>query len=140
MGQAVWQAVPDGRYWIDILIGNMPLPLMIDLGLVDASGRVGFQLEAQTYAQLKSGGQLSQLQFRKWRDASGNTVLSESGLATAQLLDPVTLTGIGPSVHLYVNEGGVGLPNRVGVSFFRSLRGCTVVWDLDLRRFCVQYP
>jgi len=39
-----WLAAPDGRYWIDVTLGNGTCHVMIDLGLVDPLDRVGFEL------------------------------------------------------------------------------------------------
>src|SRR5262245_24041675 len=140
MGQAVWQAAPDGRYWIDVMVGNRPMRVLVDQGLIDPLHRVGLEIDPAVYDQLKNSGQLSSLQLRSWRGASGTTAYSESGSTTAQLADPVSRQPIGPPVPLFVNRGVAGLPNRAGVVFFHGLTGCRVLWNLDKKTWTVEYP
>lgn len=45
MADVSWQAAADGRYWIDVIIGEQPVQVMIDLGLVDPAHVVGFELD-----------------------------------------------------------------------------------------------
>jgi hypothetical protein len=33
-----------------------------------------------------------------------------------------------------------GIPDRVGMAFFHRLNGCKVIWDLDKREWCIEYP
>jgi len=135
-----WQAASDGRYWIDVLIGGSQLQDMIDLGLVDPLDAVGFELEPASYDQLKQAGVLSRLQYRFRRDANAQVTGSESGLSTAQLLEPNSKQGLGPTVQLYVCRGVEGVPNRVGVVFFHRLAGCKVHLELDSRNWRVEVP
>jgi hypothetical protein len=140
MPQACWQAAPDGTYWIDVALAGRVIPLMIDLGMVDASGRGGFSLEPPLYDQIKQAGTFTQF-FTDYRlDASGGITSRENGLLSAQLIDPLSHQGIGPIVQLYAARGAVMVPNRVGVVFFHHLVGCRALWNLDQRRWCVEYP
>lgn len=140
MGQACWQAATDGRYHIDVVIGNYNLQVMVDSGLVDRLDLVGFEVESFIYDRLNQAGFLTQKRDRLSRNASGQYISAESGLARAQLLDPVLGQPVGPIVQLYVSRGQRGLPNRVGVVFFHRLKGCRILWDLDNRTWCVEYP
>ncbi len=140
MAELSWQAAADGRYWIDVAIGGRPVRVMIDLGLVDPSGRVGFELEPAFYDDLKRSGLLSKFQFRFRRNANGEITRSESGLAVAQLVNPNTMQVIGPALDLHVCRGAPGIPSRVGVVFFHRLTSSTVHWDLGTRSWCIHYP
>lgn len=140
MAEVSWQAVSDGRYWIDVLINGNHFQVMIDLGLVDPLDAVGFELEPASYDQLKQAGLLSQLQYRFRRDANAQVTGSESGLTTAQLLDPNSKQGLGPIVQLHVCRGVEGVPNRLGVVLFHRLAGCKVHWELDSRTWRVEVP
>src|SRR5262245_31047379 len=121
MGQVCWQATAQGRYWIDIELGNQELHLMVDLGLTDSLHRVGFEVDPSVYDQLQQDGQFADIETRAWRDASGRSQMTQSGLARARLIDPVTRQRVGPVVRLYANRGTPGVPSRVGVEFFHSL-------------------
>src|ERR1700693_6400645 len=131
MPQAEWKADPDGRYWIDVVVGNRALSVMIDLGLVDPVARVGFELEPAVYHQLKQSGELSRFLRRVRRDAGGGFSWAESGRSTAQLMDPASRQRAGPQLNLYISCGSPGVPSRVGVVFFHHLIGCRVHWDLE---------
>jgi hypothetical protein len=140
MSRASWQAAADGRYRIDVLIGNLSVQVMIDLGLVDPRDLVGFELDPSTYDMLAQAGFLVQQHVRQFRSATGQKTSLYCGLTNAQLLDPVTGHPIGPSVRLFASRGKRGLPNRVGVVFFHRLKGCRILWDLDSRTWCIEYP
>jgi len=140
MAQVCWQGSADGSYWIDVALGSLEISLMIDLGLVDARQQVGFSIEPGLYDQLKLAGDLAQFQMHARLDASGQISQTESGLIPAQLVSPVRRGRVGPTVLLYVLRGNSGVPNRVGVVFFHQLAGCRVLWDLDTRTWCVEYP
>jgi hypothetical protein len=56
MAQACWQAAADGRYRIDVFIGNSSLQIMVDLGLVDPLDLIGFELEPSIYDRLDQSG------------------------------------------------------------------------------------
>jgi hypothetical protein len=140
MPQVRWQARSDGLYWIDVALGTRSFSLMIDLGLVDLNGRVGFSVEPAIYAQLKKAGQLKDFLQQSNRDASGKIFSSESGRLAAQLIDPITFLPVGPTVRLHVMRGATGVPSRVGVVFFHHLKGCQVSWDLDNRVWSIDYP
>jgi hypothetical protein len=140
MQAACWKAGPGNRYWMDANLGGHSLPVMIDVGLVDPRGRVGFEIEPLMYDRLKASGQFSTFRWRGRRDASGRTAWSPSGLTIAQIVAPLTGQPIGPRVRLYVSRGDAGVPSRVGVVFFHLLRGCRVLWDLDQRLWCIECP
>ena len=74
MGIACWQAAADGRYWIDVMVGNMDLRAMIDLGMVDPLHQIGFEIEPSIYDQLKQAGQLSGYRTRSRRDAGSSSI------------------------------------------------------------------
>jgi hypothetical protein len=140
MAQARWQAAADGRYRIDVMIGNLYVHVMIDLGLVDPLDLIGFELEPSIYDRLDQSGFLVQKLTRQFRSATGQQTSRHSGLTNAQLLDSVTGQPIGPSVQLFASRGDPGIPNRAGVVFFHRLKGCRILWDLDSRTWCVEYP
>jgi hypothetical protein len=140
MGIACWPAARDGRYWIDVALGNLELPLVVDTGLSDTRHWLGFQVDPAIYDQLKRTGQFVHIDHRTWRDASGRSTRTEAGLTSAQLIDPVSRRRVGPVVRVYVNRGAPKVPNRVGLAFFHRLHGCRVLWELDSRTWCVEYP
>jgi hypothetical protein len=140
MDQACWSAAPNHRYWIDVILGNRRFQVMIDLGLVDPRGRVGFEIDPVAYGQLKRSGQFFALDRRMKRDASGRYSRCESGLADARVICPVRHVPVGPAVQLHVSCGAPSVPNRVGIVFFHCLRGCRVIWNLDQRIWCIEYP
>jgi hypothetical protein len=140
MGRVCWQAATDGRYWIDLFVGNGSLRGVIDTGLIDRVDRIGCELEPALYDPLKQKGQLSYLEFRSSSGAHGQTQLTESGLATAWLLDPVNRQRAGPVVAVWVGRGMSGIISRVGLAFFHRLHGCQVNWLLDQRTWCIDYP
>ena len=140
MGDVTWRGEPDGRYWIDVLIGGESARTMVDLGLVDPLQAVGFELEPAFYDGLKHAGDLTRFQYRFRRDASGQIAGGETGRTQAQLLHPVTRQAVGPVVRLHVSRGAPGVPSRVGVAFFHALLGCQVHWDLTDRTWCIGLP
>jgi hypothetical protein len=140
MPRVGWPMAPNGRYRIDIRIGSLDLLLMLDTGLVDPQHRVGFEIDPTLYDRLKRAGELTLFRRRKRQDAGGIWFESEVGRAVAQLLDPTNHSPVGPSVQLDVMRGTPGVPSRVGVEFFHRLAGCRVVWELDTRTWCVEYP
>src|SRR5947209_5980790 len=115
MAQSCWTSAPDGRYWIQVLIGNLDLQVMIDSGVIDPLHLVGFELDPHVYDRLKQMGELSHFLSRMRRNASGSLSGSESGLTTSQLICPIAQQPVGPVVHLYVVRGAAGVPSRVGV-------------------------
>jgi hypothetical protein len=135
-----WSASPDGRYWIDVLVSGYALRVMVDLGLVDPLDRVGFELDPSAYQRLKQSGSLTRFDRRARRDASGRLSWSESGLGSAQLLDPISKKADGPAVRLSVSCGSPGVPSRVGLVFFHRLTGCRVLWDLDYKIWAIECP
>src|SRR5438552_15517604 len=105
MAQACWRADTDGRYHIDVVIGNYNLQVMIDSGLVDPLDLIGFELEPSIYDGLDQSGFLSQNRARWSRTASGQYSTADSGLTNAQLLDPAIGLPVGPIVQLFASRG-----------------------------------
>jgi hypothetical protein len=140
MPRACWSPAPNGRYRIDVRLGSLDLLLMLDTGLVDAQRRVGFEIDPALYNRLKQTGDLTAFRKRMRRDAGGGWLVSEVAQAAARLLQPASQTPVGPPVQMGVMCGAPGVPSRVGVEFFHRLTGCRVVWDLDARLWCVEYP
>jgi hypothetical protein len=133
MNQACWPAAPDGRSWIDVALGTMPVRLMLDTGLVDPLHQVGFEVVPPLFDHLEQSGQLLAAGQRQRRDANNQVVVMRVGLLRAQLIDPIGRHRIGPAVPLSVFRGTPNVPNRIGVEFFHRLRGCRATWDLDAR-------
>jgi hypothetical protein len=140
MNRACWLAAPDGRYWLDIALGGSPARFMLDTGIVDRFNQVGFDVAPALFDALQHSGHLVAAGDRKRFDANGQVVVSRVGFVSAQLLDPATGHGIGPAVPISIFRGVPGVPSRVGVEFFHRLTGCRVVWELDARTWCVEYP
>jgi hypothetical protein len=140
MPQACWSAAARGEYWIDVDLGGHPLKLLIDTGLLDARGQVGFSIEPSLYDTIKQAGGFRTHQLHTRLDAHGQLSLTESGSLNAQIICPQTRNAVGPVIHLYVFRGVAGVPDRVGMAFFHGLRGCKVLWDLDKREWCIEYP
>jgi hypothetical protein len=140
MPQARWQAALDGRYWLDVALAGRNVRVMIDLGLIDPLHQVAFEIDPVFYDALKQAGALSQFVQRSRRDASGQLSVYDTGLLTAQLVEPITQQKIGPPVSVYAARTVARLPNRVGVEFFHRLVGCRVVWDLDQQSWTIDCP
>src|SRR5437879_4338108 len=124
MPQACWKADPDGYYWIDVFLGSHPLPMMLDSGLVDPAGLVGFSMEPTLYDRTKQAGEFHQMAQASRLDASGGVSTTECGLVIARLQCPTTHQPVGPGVQVYVLRGAPGVHSRVGVAFFHHLTGC----------------
>src|SRR5262245_33314335 len=135
-----WSANPRGEYWIDVNPGGRPLQVLIDTGLIDRQGQIGFSIDEALYDSIKQGGGFTNHQMHARLTADGQISLTESGALDAQLMCPQTRTPVGPIVHISVFRGAAGVPNRVGVVFFHLLRGCKVFWDLDQRDWRIDYP
>src|SRR5207253_46811 len=140
MPKACWIASGRGEYWLDVHLGGRPLKVLIDTGLLDARGQVGFSVEPALYDDIKRAGGFQAHQIHTRLDANGQISLTESGSLDAQLLCPVTGKPVGPAVHVFVFRGAAGVPDRAGMAFFHGLKGCKVQWDLDKREWCVEYP
>jgi hypothetical protein len=92
------------------------------------------------YDTIKRAGGFINHQMHTRLTADGQISLTESGSLDAQLICPQTGNLVGPIVHVYVFRGVPGVPNRAGLAFFHLLKGCKVVWDLDPRLWCIEYP
>jgi hypothetical protein len=139
MNRACWPIAADGRYWIAIALGTNPSRLMIDTGVTDRAGLVGFDLAPAEYDRLERSGQLLAAGPRMRQDASGAWVWLRCGFLAAQVLHPVTGVRIGPPVRCLAVRNFANVPSRVGAAFFHRLTGCRVVWELDTRTWCVEY-
>jgi hypothetical protein len=140
MPRVCWQAVPDGRYWIDIALGAYDARLMIDIGMIDPRNQVGFELEPALYDLLVQRNQIQPKIPKKRRDSSGNIVTLDSGEVVAQLIDPTSRRRIGPRVTVDIVRSFPRIPNRVGVVFFHHLVDCSINWNLNTRMWCVDCP
>jgi len=140
MNRACWPAAADGRYWIDVALGAKPIRVMLDTGVTDTAGQVAFDMSPAEYDALDRSGQLIGAGTRLRRDASNRWVHLPVGFLAAQLLDPVGGARIGPPVRCLAARNFVSVPSRVGVVFFHRLTGCRVIWELDQRSWCVEYP
>src|SRR4051812_38264691 len=124
MTRACWPAAPDGRYVLDIALGTMPCRLMLDSGLVDPTGHVGFEIDPALSDLLEQSGQLLSAGRRRRSDSSGQTIRLKTGFVAARLLEPATGSPIGPTVRCLAVRNFAGVPSRVGVAFFHRLTGC----------------
>lgn len=140
MPQAMWSATFRGEYWIDVDLGGHALKVLIDSGLIDSRGQVGFSVDETLYDSIKQAGGFLNHQMHTRLAADGQISLTESGSLNAQLICPQKGNLVGPIVHVYVFRGVLGVPNRVGLAFFHLLKGCKVLWDLDQRSWCIEYP
>jgi len=140
MPQACWSASPRGEYWIDVNLGGRPLQVLIDSGLIDARGQVGFSIASSLYDKIKQSGGFGNHQMHTRLTADGQISHTESGSLDARLICPQPHSLIGPVVTTYVFRGAPGVPDRAGMAFFHLLKGCKVEWDLDQRLWCISYP
>jgi hypothetical protein len=53
MRQVSWSATAHGEYWIDVSLGGRPVQTLIDTGLIDPRGHVGFSIEESLYDSIK---------------------------------------------------------------------------------------
>jgi hypothetical protein len=140
MPQVSWSATPHGEYWIDVNLDGRSLQVLIDTGLIDSQGEVGFSVEPSLYDRIKRSGGFRNHRMHIRLTASGQVSQTESGSLDAQLITPQTQTPVGPIVHAFVYRGAPRVPNRVGLAFFHQLTGCRVIWDLDQRSWSIEYP
>src|SRR5262249_16531059 len=140
MPQASWTANARGEYWIEVNLAGQAFQVLIDTGLIDARGQIGFSVDESVYDSIKSAGGFQNHQLHTRLTADGQVSLTESGSLDAQLICPKTRALIGPAINLYVFRGASGVPNRVCLAFFQQLKGCKVVWDLDQRLWSIEYP
>jgi DNA-binding GntR family transcriptional regulator len=135
-----WIANSRGEYWIEVNLGGRPLQVLVDSGLIDGKGQVGFSVDESLYDDIKQASGFMSHQKHARLTADGQILLTESGSLDAQLMSAQTQTPVGPVVHVYVYRGVAGFPHRVGVAFIHLLKGCKVFWDLDQREWRVDYP
>jgi hypothetical protein len=140
MPSVSWNANAQAEYWIDVALNGQRLEVLVDTGLLDALGQVGFSVDAATYDSFKHLGRFHSFQVHRRLSADGTLALTESGSLDAQLYCVQTQISVGPIVSIRVLRGAPGVPDRVGVAFFHQLKGCTVVWDLDQRTWRIEYP
>jgi hypothetical protein len=140
MPRASWTANHRNEYWIDVLLGGSAMEFLIDTGLIDSHGVVGFSIDAAEYDRVKNAGGFSDHQKHIRLMANGQIGQTESGALKAQLISPQSKSMIGPVVDVYVYRGAPGVPDRVGLAFFHLLKGCAVVWDLDQRLWQIDCP
>lgn len=140
MPQACWSANHRGEYWIDVNLGSQPIQVLIDSGLIDGRGHVGFSIDENLYDKIKQAGGFVTHQMHSRLTANGQISITESGSLDAQLISPQTGSRVGPIVHIFVFRGVPGVPNRVGLAFFHLPKGCKVEWDLDRRTWCIEVP
>ena len=140
MPQASWSIGHENSYWLDVAIGHHRLYLMIDTGFVDPNDEVGIALEESVYDALQHAGLIGNEDFRLSTDASGHQRSVVTGLVTARLLAPSSSGVVGPPVQSRALRGSVGVAARVGIAFFHGLAGSRVIWDLDQRTWCIEYP
>ena len=140
MPSIVAALAPDGSFWMDVAIAHHRLNLMVDTGFVDPLNRVGVALEPMLYDALHGVGLVRREQRRHGHDASGHRYEVLTGIVDAQLVDPVSRAVVGPLVRVRALRGVPGVPSRVGVAFFHRLAGCRVIWELDQRTWCIEYP
>jgi hypothetical protein len=118
----------------------MPCQLMVDTGLVDPLGQVGFEIAPALFDGLDQSGQLLRAGRRPRSDSSGRTIRLKTGFVVARLLDPSRGAPIGPAVRCLAVRNVPGVVSRVGVVFFHRLTGCRAEWDFDNRMWCVACP
>ncbi len=140
MPNASWNANPGGEYWIDVRLGSRSLPVLVDTGLIDVRGEVGFSVDHALYDAIKITGEFVSFQRHGRMSADGTVRVTESGALDVQLFSPQTKIPVGPVVHLFVMRGSPGVPDRVGLAFFHLLKGCKILWDLDQRLWQVECP
>jgi hypothetical protein len=140
MPQVCWIANARGEYWIDVDLGGHAIQVLIDTGLIDARGQVGFSVGPKLYDQIKQAGGFRNHQMHARLTADGQVTHTESGLLDARLIDPQAKSPVGPVVSAYVFRGSPGVPDRAGMALFHLLKGCKVHWDLDQRLWCIEYP
>jgi hypothetical protein len=140
MPQVCWNAAGSGEYWIDVKLGSHSLKVLVDTGLIDSRGQVGFSVDPALYDQIKLASEFRTHHMHARLTADGQVVLTESGSLDAQLISPQSGILVGPVVHICVFRGAPGVPDRAGLAFFHLLKGCKVVWDLSPRLWCIEYP
>lgn len=140
MPQVCWSASARREFWIVVDLGGQPIQMLIDSGLIDARGQVGFSIGPLLYDQIKQSGGFRSHQIHTRLTADGQISSTESGSLDATLICPQTRSRVGPAVTCFVFRGASGVPDRVGMAFFHLLKGCKVNWDLDRRLWCIEYP
>lgn len=137
---ASWNANARGEYWIDVALAGQRLQVLVDTGLLDVRGQVGFSIDASEYDAFKKAGHFRRHQLHTRMMADGGLGVTESGLLDAQIYCPQLKQSVGPIVPIRVYRGALGVPDRVGLAFFHKLKGCSVHWELDQRSWRIDYP
>ena len=140
MGQITYNVSPTGAYFINVRVGNLEIPVVVDLGLTDPAGQIGFALAPEIFDRLEQSGQLSRPRGRISRDASGHFSTVKSAESIACLVDPASHQPVGPNTRIFISRGAPSVPSRVGVVFFHRLAECRVIWELDRRSWIILYP
>ena len=138
MPQLCWYVSAHGEYWIDVSLAGRPFKVLVDTGLINVAGKVGFSIDEFQYDAMKNSGCFGRHLNHTRLMANGQIARSESGSLRAQLICPQTGVGMGPVVEVFAYRGVAGVPNRVGLTFFHLLKGCKVLWDLDQRSWCIK--
>ena len=102
---------------------------MIDTGLIDPLGQVGFELPPEMFDRLLESNSLRDVTTRSRRDASGRKSQMYVGAADVRLAEPDTKTPVSSVIHVSVARGVNGLPARAGLTFFHALPDGRVHWD-----------
>jgi hypothetical protein len=79
MPQACWLANQRGEYWIDVALGGLRLLVLIDTGLIDSRGQIGFSVGPARYEQIKLAGGFQSHQTHMRLTADGQVSQTESG-------------------------------------------------------------
>jgi hypothetical protein len=95
MPQACWSANAHGEYWIDVNLGGRPLQVLVDSGLIDARGQVGFSVDASLYDRIKQSGGFHNHQMHTRLTADGKISQTESGSLDVRLISPQTRSLVG---------------------------------------------
>jgi hypothetical protein len=54
MPQVSWNANARGEYWLDVRLGGHSLQVLVDTGMIDAKGQVGFSIDEALYDSIKA--------------------------------------------------------------------------------------
>jgi hypothetical protein len=123
MPQVSWTATPRGEYWIDVSLGGLAVQVLVDTGLLDALGEVGFSVEPLLCDSIDRPGGFQSHQTHLRLVANGQIAQTDSGSLYARLIDPQTRNPVGPVTFVFVYRGAAGVPDRVGPAFLHRLNG-----------------
>ena len=133
MKQCCWKA-RNGEFYIGLNIGGIALDMLLDTGFSHPRCEVGIGLEALIYDRLKRNGKIDNEKTYQRILANGSTDIVVTGEVEAQLICAGHI--FGPKVKVRARKGTY---NSVGYCFFKTLKGCRLIWEFEEDEICIEW-